>query len=155
MAIGQTRARGEDPQGWLDRVYDREAVVIQVDDGSPDGDRGRHITSSASHPGVVAVMLAALDGQTVPQRPEQADLVDGAHHTVSRRLAPVGQLQLWTSARRGGQITLSPLEWRLVSEGCGDGGGEVGEAVVRGEAGVHVVHDVADGGAGGRVGGAE
>jgi protein-L-isoaspartate(D-aspartate) O-methyltransferase len=53
--------RGADPRGWLDRVYDREAVVIQVDDGSPDGDRGRHITSSASHPGVVARMLAALD----------------------------------------------------------------------------------------------
>jgi protein-L-isoaspartate(D-aspartate) O-methyltransferase len=53
--------RGEDPQGWLDRVYDREAVVIQVDDGNPEGDRGRHITSSASHPGVVAIMLAALD----------------------------------------------------------------------------------------------
>lgn len=53
--------RDEDPQEWLDRVYDREAVVIQVDDGNPENDRGRHITSSASHPGVVAVMLAALD----------------------------------------------------------------------------------------------
>jgi protein-L-isoaspartate(D-aspartate) O-methyltransferase len=53
--------RDEDPQGWLDRVYDRDAVVIQVDDGQPHGDRGRHITSSASHPGVVACMLAALD----------------------------------------------------------------------------------------------
>ncbi len=53
--------RDEDPRQWLDRAYDREAVVIQVDDGNPDGDRGRHITSSASHPGVVAVMLAALD----------------------------------------------------------------------------------------------
>ena len=53
--------RDEDPQGWLDRVYDRDAVVIQVDDGQPQGDRGRHITSSASHPGVVACMLAALD----------------------------------------------------------------------------------------------
>jgi len=55
--------RGEDPQGWLDRAYDRDAVVIQVDDGQPHGDRGRHITSSASHPGVVAVMLAALDAR--------------------------------------------------------------------------------------------
>jgi protein-L-isoaspartate(D-aspartate) O-methyltransferase len=54
-------SRGEDPQGWLDRAYDRDAVVIQVDNGQPQGDRGRHITSSASHPGVVAVMLAALD----------------------------------------------------------------------------------------------
>ncbi|MGH3869443.1 MAG: rRNA adenine N-6-methyltransferase family protein [Pseudonocardiaceae bacterium] len=53
--------RNADPQGWLDRVYDREAVVIQVDDGSPDGDWGRHVTSSASDPGVVARMLAALD----------------------------------------------------------------------------------------------
>ncbi len=55
--------RGEDPQGWLDRAYDRDFVVIQVDDGNPDGDRGRDITSSASHPGVVAVMLAALDAR--------------------------------------------------------------------------------------------
>jgi protein-L-isoaspartate(D-aspartate) O-methyltransferase len=55
--------RGEDPQGWLDRAYDRDFVVIQVDDGTPDGDRGRDITSSVSHPGVVAVMLAALDAR--------------------------------------------------------------------------------------------
>lgn len=43
----------------------------------------------------------------------------------------------------------------LGSEGCSDGGGEVGEAAVRGEARVHVVHDVADGGTSGRVGAAE
>jgi len=55
--------RVDDPQGWLDRAYERESVVIQVDDGHPDGDRGRHITSSASHPGVVAGMLAVLDVQ--------------------------------------------------------------------------------------------
>jgi protein-L-isoaspartate(D-aspartate) O-methyltransferase len=55
--------RGADPRGWLDRVYDREAVVIQVDDGNPDDDRGRHVTSSVSHPGVVARMLAALDAR--------------------------------------------------------------------------------------------
>lgn len=55
--------RAEDPQGWLDRAYDRESVVIQVDDGNPRGDRGRHITSSVSHPGVVAAMLAALDAE--------------------------------------------------------------------------------------------
>jgi protein-L-isoaspartate(D-aspartate) O-methyltransferase len=53
--------RGEDPRRWLDRAYDRDFVVIQVDEGNPDDDRGRDITSSASHPGVVAVMLAALD----------------------------------------------------------------------------------------------
>jgi protein-L-isoaspartate O-methyltransferase len=53
----------EDLRGWLDRAYDRDFVVIQVDDGNPDGDRGRDITSSASHPGVVAVMLAALDAR--------------------------------------------------------------------------------------------
>jgi hypothetical protein len=104
LAIAQTRARGEDPQGWLDRVYDREAVVIQVDDGSPDGERGRHIRPA---PGA-------------------------AGRSLSRH-----------------------LEWRFGSEGCGDGGGEVGEAAVRGESGVHVVHDVADGGAAGRVGGPE
>ena len=55
--------RGEDPQGWLDRAYDRDFVVIQVDDGNPENDRGRDITSSVSHPGVVAVMLAALDAR--------------------------------------------------------------------------------------------
>ncbi|MGH3972347.1 MAG: methyltransferase domain-containing protein, partial [Pseudonocardiaceae bacterium] len=55
--------RGEDPRGWLDRAYDRDFVVIQVDDGNPDDDQGRDITSSASHPGVVAVMLAALDAR--------------------------------------------------------------------------------------------
>lgn len=55
--------RSEDPQGWLDRAYDCDFVVIQVDDGNPEGDRGRAITSSASHPGVVAVMLAALDAR--------------------------------------------------------------------------------------------
>lgn len=42
-----------------------------------------------------------------------------------------------------------------LSEGCGDGGGEVGEAAVRGEAGAHRVHDVADAGAGGWMGAAE
>ncbi|MGH3935915.1 MAG: methyltransferase domain-containing protein [Pseudonocardiaceae bacterium] len=52
--------RIEDPLRWLDRAYDRDFVVIQVDDGNPRGDRGRDITSSASHPGVVARMLAAL-----------------------------------------------------------------------------------------------
>jgi hypothetical protein len=38
--------RVENPQEWLDRVYDRDFVVIQVDDGNPHSDRGRDITSA-------------------------------------------------------------------------------------------------------------
>lgn len=57
--------RREDPQEWIQRAYAPAAVVTQVDDGHPadPGERGCYITSSASHPGVVARMLAALDAQ--------------------------------------------------------------------------------------------
>lgn len=57
--------RADDPEGWLDAVYALDAVITQVDDGHPagPGDCGRHITSSASRPDVVALMLAALDAQ--------------------------------------------------------------------------------------------
>jgi len=57
--------RCEDPHEWLQRAYASAAVITQVDDGHPvgPGERGRYITSSASHPGVVALMLAAVDAQ--------------------------------------------------------------------------------------------
>jgi protein-L-isoaspartate O-methyltransferase len=57
--------RHRDPHEWLQRAYAPAAVITQVDDGHPagPGERGRYITSSASHPGVVALMLAALDAE--------------------------------------------------------------------------------------------
>lgn len=57
--------RRDDPHEWLRRVYAPAAVVTQVDDGCPvgPGGRGCYITSSASHPGVVALMLAALQAE--------------------------------------------------------------------------------------------
>ncbi|MGH3906280.1 MAG: methyltransferase domain-containing protein [Pseudonocardiaceae bacterium] len=57
--------RTEHPERWLDIAYAPEAVITQVDDGHPagPGQRGRYITSSASRPDVVALMLAALDAQ--------------------------------------------------------------------------------------------
>jgi protein-L-isoaspartate O-methyltransferase len=57
--------RCEDPQEWLRRAYGPAAVITQVDDGHPagPGERGHYITSSASQPGVVALMLAALDAE--------------------------------------------------------------------------------------------
>lgn len=57
--------RAEDPQGWIRRAYGPRSVITQVDDGHPagPGKRGRYITSSASQPNVVALMLDALDAQ--------------------------------------------------------------------------------------------
>jgi protein-L-isoaspartate(D-aspartate) O-methyltransferase len=57
--------RHRDPHEWLQRAYAPAAVITQVDDGHPagPGERGHYITSSASHPGVVALMLAALDAE--------------------------------------------------------------------------------------------
>lgn len=55
--------RADDPVTWLKRAYARRAVVTQVDDGEPTGGRGRTVTSSASDPRVVGLMLAALDAQ--------------------------------------------------------------------------------------------
>jgi len=54
--------RTDDPLGWLDRAYRDASVVTQVDDGHPVGPglAGRLITSSASMPSVVAIMLAEL-----------------------------------------------------------------------------------------------
>ncbi len=57
--------RAEDPQEWMQRAYDPRSVITQVDDGHPAGpsERGRYITSSASQPNVVALMLTALDAR--------------------------------------------------------------------------------------------
>jgi protein-L-isoaspartate O-methyltransferase len=53
--------RAEEPDEWLRRVYGPGHVVTQVDDGSPPGpgERGRVVTSSASRPDIVALMLDA------------------------------------------------------------------------------------------------
>ncbi|REE97851.1 methyltransferase domain-containing protein [Thermomonospora umbrina] len=55
--------RAEDEGAWLERCYVNDFVVTQVDDGVPaePGRVGREITSSASRPDVVALMLAALE----------------------------------------------------------------------------------------------
>ncbi|MGH4025178.1 MAG: methyltransferase domain-containing protein [Pseudonocardiaceae bacterium] len=57
--------RAADPDRWLHLAYGPDAVITQVDDGHPAGAgrRGRYITSSASQPNVVALMLAALDAR--------------------------------------------------------------------------------------------
>ncbi|MGH3781947.1 MAG: methyltransferase domain-containing protein, partial [Pseudonocardiaceae bacterium] len=54
--------RCDDEQGWLERAYADAPVNTQVDDGHPAGEGGCgfEVTSSASMPGVVAEMLAAL-----------------------------------------------------------------------------------------------
>ena len=58
--------RHDDPDRWLRLTYATgydDYVVTQVDDGHPDGPGlgGSMLTSSASSPAIVAVMLAALD----------------------------------------------------------------------------------------------
>ncbi|MBV9162611.1 MAG: methyltransferase domain-containing protein [Pseudonocardiales bacterium] len=57
--------RCESAERWLEIAYANRSVTVQVDDGHPVGPdgRGRDISSSASHPGVVAQMLAALGAQ--------------------------------------------------------------------------------------------
>lgn len=57
--------RTDDPQGWLELAYGHHFVITQVDDGSPHGPGllGREISSSASRPDVVALMLAALGAE--------------------------------------------------------------------------------------------
>lgn len=54
--------RAEDPETWLELAYADEAVITQVDDGQPVGLDlvGHDITSSASMPTIVAIMLTAL-----------------------------------------------------------------------------------------------
>jgi protein-L-isoaspartate(D-aspartate) O-methyltransferase len=53
--------RGDELSEWLRRVYGPGYVVTQVDDGSPAGAGGcgRMVTSSASRPDIVALMLDA------------------------------------------------------------------------------------------------
>jgi protein-L-isoaspartate(D-aspartate) O-methyltransferase len=55
--------RAEDPNRWMQLAYaPRQFVITQVDDGNPVGPGliGESISSSASQPNVVALMLAAL-----------------------------------------------------------------------------------------------
>lgn len=54
--------REDDPDAWLDLAYADAWVITQVDDGRPcgPGGTGRQMTSSASRPGVVALMLGKL-----------------------------------------------------------------------------------------------
>jgi protein-L-isoaspartate(D-aspartate) O-methyltransferase len=53
--------RSDAPDQWLARAYGPHYVITQVDDGAPAGPegRGRMVTSSASRPDIVALMLAA------------------------------------------------------------------------------------------------
>ncbi|QFG21393.1 protein-L-isoaspartate O-methyltransferase [Actinomadura sp. WMMB 499] len=55
--------RADDEEAWLRSCYANEFVITQVDDGVPAGPGrvGYEITSSASRPDVVAMMLAALE----------------------------------------------------------------------------------------------
>jgi protein-L-isoaspartate O-methyltransferase len=57
--------RRDDPPEWMRRAYASAAVITQVDDGHPSGpgEYGCYITSSASQPEVVALMLGALDAE--------------------------------------------------------------------------------------------
>ncbi|MGH3798904.1 MAG: methyltransferase domain-containing protein [Pseudonocardiaceae bacterium] len=58
--------RADDPSRWLQLAYAPTQVLItQVDDGNPIGPGliGDLISSSASQPNVMALMLAALDGE--------------------------------------------------------------------------------------------
>jgi protein-L-isoaspartate(D-aspartate) O-methyltransferase len=55
-------ARGDDPAGWLGRVYADQPVITQADDGATaPGRPGQYVSSSASKPSIVFAMLAALD----------------------------------------------------------------------------------------------
>jgi len=61
-----TFRRSEDPDRWLALSYaPRQSLITQVDDGDPirPGLVGDRISSSASQPDVMALMLAALDVQ--------------------------------------------------------------------------------------------
>lgn len=57
--------RVDDPAGWLTLAYGEDFVITQVDDGAPMGTglAGQAISSSASRPNVVAIMLAALGAE--------------------------------------------------------------------------------------------
>ncbi|SEG93455.1 protein-L-isoaspartate(D-aspartate) O-methyltransferase [Thermomonospora echinospora] len=57
--------RADEPERWLELCYRNDFVITQVDDGRPAGPGpvGQEITSSASRPDVVALMLAALDAE--------------------------------------------------------------------------------------------
>lgn len=55
--------RGHDPERWMELAYANDFVVTQVNDGEPAGPDGRgdDVTSSASMPTIVAIMLGHLE----------------------------------------------------------------------------------------------
>lgn len=57
--------KSEHRETWMEMAYSNEAVITQVDDGNPVGPGllGYEITSSASMPTVVAIMLGKLQAQ--------------------------------------------------------------------------------------------
>jgi protein-L-isoaspartate(D-aspartate) O-methyltransferase len=57
--------RGQDPERWMELVYADDFVVTQVNDGQPAGPEGRgdEVTSSASMPTIMAIMLGHLDAR--------------------------------------------------------------------------------------------
>jgi len=57
--------RSDNPGRWLTLAYGPVHVITQVDDGTPTGPgmTGRHASSSAPQPGIIALMLTALDAQ--------------------------------------------------------------------------------------------
>ncbi len=62
--------RSKDPERWMRLAYANDFVVTQVNDGRPAGpdDRGDDVTSSASMPTIMAIMLGHLEshpGHTV------------------------------------------------------------------------------------------
>ncbi len=57
--------RAEHPDRWVELAYSNQSVITQVDDGQPVGPDllGHEITSSASMPTIVAIMLGTLQAQ--------------------------------------------------------------------------------------------
>ncbi len=55
--------RGHAPERWMELVYADDFVVTQINDGRPAGPDGRgdEVTSSASMPTIMAIMLGHLD----------------------------------------------------------------------------------------------
>jgi protein-L-isoaspartate(D-aspartate) O-methyltransferase len=106
--------RADDPEDWLDRAYGDASVVTQVDDGHPvgPGQGGRLITSSASMPGIMAIMLDVLDVQPGMRVLEigtgtgyNAALLAhrlGADHVTTVEIDPVIAGQARRSLRRAG-----------------------------------------------------
>lgn len=116
--------RADDPAGWHDLAHADAWVITQVDDGRPSGPGGigRQMTSSASRPGVVALMLRELraePGMTVCEigtgTGYDAALLSarlGADHVTSVEIDP----DVFDAAR--GALAAAGYHPALV---CGDG----------------------------------